>query len=284
MSQPPNSRSSSLASGTKSLISGVRPSVRLPSRTVASCVSDPIGAPRPRLTASTPAINVVLTAPMPGSSTPSLPSAGAIETGPFVVKLENSLASALSKSRRKFGAEGLIGMQHASAFDQHLFGLGNVGIRDAAIDRAYRRALFLVEKADAFGALVGDDVIDVLLDRGLVGAVEFPLRAAFINRGVGALGLARTAVDAFFCNQRRHFPAPSTVADSTKRPNGNNIGARQEEQVFQGAARSVGDGVCDASRELEKRDARRMHRVRDDNRHAVVAGLAHVGIDRDPRE
>src|SRR6202167_831557 len=171
MSQPPNSRSSSLASGTKSLISGVRPSVRLPSRTVASCVRDPIGAPRPRLTASTPAMNVVLTAPIPGSRTPSLPFAGAIGTGPFFVKLPGSSASAFVKSRRKFGAESLIGMQHARALDQHLFGLGNVGVRDAAINRTDRGALFLVEEADALGAFVGDNIIDVVLDRGLVRAV-----------------------------------------------------------------------------------------------------------------
>src|ERR1700723_2667176 len=209
MSQPPNSRSSSFASGTKSLISGVRPSVRLPRRTVASCVSDPIGAPRPRLTASTPAMNVVLTAPMPGSSTPSLPSAGAIRTGPFVVKLQSSLGSALSKPRRIFGAEGLIGMKHARALDQHLFGLRNVWVRNAAIDRAYGRTLFLVEEADTLGALVGDDVVDVVLDRRLVRAVEFPLRAAFVNRGVGAFRLAGTAVNAFFSYQRGHFRTPS---------------------------------------------------------------------------
>jgi hypothetical protein len=40
-------------SGTRSLIMGLRPSVRLPSRTVAICVSEPIA--RPRFTASTPA-------------------------------------------------------------------------------------------------------------------------------------------------------------------------------------------------------------------------------------
>src|SRR6202167_2722452 len=171
MSQPPNSRSSSFARGTKSLISGVRPSVRLPRRTVARCVRDPIGAPRPRLTASTPAMNVVLTAPIPGSSTPSLPSAGAIRTGPFVVKLQSSLGSTLSKPRGEFGTEGLIRMQHARALDQHLFGLGNIWVRDAAIDRAYCRALFLVEEADALCALVGDDVVDVAFDRGLVRAV-----------------------------------------------------------------------------------------------------------------
>src|SRR5258707_6032937 len=194
MSHPPNSRSSSFASGTKSLISGVRPSVRLPRRTVASCVRDPIGAPRPRLTASTPAMNVVLTAPIPGSSTPSLPSAGAIRTGPFVVKLQSSLASALAKSRRVFGAEGLIGMKHASALDDHLFSLGDVRIRDAAIHRADCRTLFLIEEADALGAFVGHDIVDVVFDRGLVPPLEFPLLAAFVNRGVGALALARTAL------------------------------------------------------------------------------------------
>src|SRR5258708_1521507 len=133
MSHPPNSGSSSFASGTKFLINGWGPSVRLPRRPVASCVGDPIGAPRPRLTASTPAMNVVLTAPKPGSSTPSLPSAGAIRTGPLVVKLQRSLGSTLSESRRKFGAEGLIGMEHAGALDQHLFGLRNIRVRDAAI-------------------------------------------------------------------------------------------------------------------------------------------------------
>src|SRR5271165_5278907 len=59
---------------------GERLSVRLPRRMVASCVSDPTGAAMPRLIASTPAINVVETAPMPGINTPSLPSAGAILT------------------------------------------------------------------------------------------------------------------------------------------------------------------------------------------------------------
>src|SRR5271155_1746967 len=99
-------------------------------------------------------------------------------------------------------------MQHARTLDQHLFGLRNVGIRNAAIHRAYRGALLLIEEADALGAFVGDNIIDVFLDRGLVSAVEFPLRAAFINRGVRALRLASTAVDALFCYQRGHFPAP----------------------------------------------------------------------------
>jgi hypothetical protein len=43
---------------------------------VAICVSDPIGFERPRRTLSTPAMNVVATAPRPGVSTPSFPEAG----------------------------------------------------------------------------------------------------------------------------------------------------------------------------------------------------------------
>ena len=59
---------------------GGRPSVLLPRRMVANWVSDPTGSPRPRLMASTPAMKVVDTAPIPGIRMPSLPSAGAIWT------------------------------------------------------------------------------------------------------------------------------------------------------------------------------------------------------------
>src|SRR5712691_335134 len=78
MSQAPNTRSFRPARGTKSLMRGLRPSVRLPSRTVESCVTEPIGLAIPRRIASTPAMNVVVTAPMPGIKMPSFPSAGAI--------------------------------------------------------------------------------------------------------------------------------------------------------------------------------------------------------------
>src|SRR5580765_1265394 len=68
-------------SGTNFLISGERPSVRLPSRIVPSCVSDPIGCAFPFRTSSTPAMNVVLTAPMPGVKIPSFPFGGALFPG-----------------------------------------------------------------------------------------------------------------------------------------------------------------------------------------------------------
>src|SRR3984893_17934652 len=73
MSQPVKTRSLSDARGTNSLILGESASVRLPSRIVPIWVSDPIGLAMPLRTASTPATNVVATAPMPGIMIPSLP-------------------------------------------------------------------------------------------------------------------------------------------------------------------------------------------------------------------
>ncbi len=87
MSQPPKTMSSSVASGTKSLIAGARPSVRLPRRMVPSCVSDPIGSDFFRRTRSTPAMNVVATAPMPTVRTPSFPFGKAM---PADLRIRNS--------------------------------------------------------------------------------------------------------------------------------------------------------------------------------------------------
>src|SRR5712691_1192347 len=58
---------------------GERLSVRLPRRTVPIWVRLPIGRESPWRIASTPAMKVVATAPMPGSRMPSFPSAGGID-------------------------------------------------------------------------------------------------------------------------------------------------------------------------------------------------------------
>src|SRR5271157_320320 len=96
MSQPVKTRSLSPAKGTKSLILGERPSVRLPRRIVPIWVSDPIGLEIPSRTASTPATNVVATAPMPGIMIPSLPFAGLISPGAGCVFLFFLLVGMLS--------------------------------------------------------------------------------------------------------------------------------------------------------------------------------------------
>src|SRR6185295_236935 len=86
MSQPPNTTSSSLASGTNSLTFGERLSVRLPRRMVPIWVIEPIGLACPRRMASTPATKVVATAPIPGRRTPSFPLAGLMSAA-FVIGL-----------------------------------------------------------------------------------------------------------------------------------------------------------------------------------------------------
>src|ERR1700733_2676058 len=69
-------RSFRSARGMNPLMSGLRAAVRLPRRMVAICVVDPMGLAKPRRIASTPAMSVVATAPMPGIMTPSFPVAG----------------------------------------------------------------------------------------------------------------------------------------------------------------------------------------------------------------
>src|SRR5205807_9037482 len=81
MSQPPKTRLSRVSSGTNSRISGERRAVRWPRRMVASWVTEPIGSAQPLRTSSTPAMNVVLTAPMPGVRTASVPFGWAMLVG-----------------------------------------------------------------------------------------------------------------------------------------------------------------------------------------------------------
>ena len=94
-SQPPNTRSSSEASGTKSLISGLRPSARLAEADVGHLGERAdrrfarLGGP-----AITPAMRVEATAPRPGSSTPSLPVAGAIWRGSGMLLILSDLVGA----------------------------------------------------------------------------------------------------------------------------------------------------------------------------------------------
>src|SRR4051794_13964491 len=103
MSQPPNSKSSILARGTKSLILGVLLSVRLPRRIVFSWVMEPIGFAIPSLMASIPAMNVVVTAPIPGIKMPSFPSAGWMVGVGFDVLSGDKLSAVDDKRFNSFG-------------------------------------------------------------------------------------------------------------------------------------------------------------------------------------
>src|SRR5207237_10133429 len=115
----PKTMSSRLARGTNSLISGARLSVRLPRRMVAIWVSEPIGFECPRRTLSTPAMNVVATAPSPGVRIPSRPVAGAIDWGVsperdleganFFLRCNYDCARRVAGMLAAFGADGLGG-------------------------------------------------------------------------------------------------------------------------------------------------------------------------------
>src|SRR4029077_12410717 len=79
-------------------------------------------------------------------------------------------------------------------------------VRHAAVDRADLGARLLVVEADALGALLGDDVEDVVGDgrvhRRPVGPQ--PLDAALVDGGIRAFRLAGAAVDAFAGDHCRH--------------------------------------------------------------------------------
>ena len=79
---PPKTTSSSFAIGTSSSMRGLRLSVRLPRRTVPIWVRLPTGLDRPLRIASTPAMNVVATAPMPGEKDAQLAVRGSDARAP----------------------------------------------------------------------------------------------------------------------------------------------------------------------------------------------------------
>ena len=117
-------------------------------------------------------------------------------------------AAFLEKSRGCVVGNGQVGVKSPRAGQQHRLGLEIVRVRDAAIDRADRGTCFVIVKADAFGALGGNDVIDILRDGRAHLAIEFPFHSAAVYRGVWAFWLASTAVDAFARYGGRHYLTP----------------------------------------------------------------------------
>src|SRR5437667_3632572 len=95
-------------------------------------------------------------------------------------------------------------MQLTRALQQYRLGFRIRGIRDTAIDRAYRRAGFMIVKPYAFSTFRWNDVIDVLCDSGTRYTVEVPLDTAAVDGSIRALRLARAAVDALARNFGGH--------------------------------------------------------------------------------
>jgi hypothetical protein len=96
-------------------------------------------------------------------------------------------------------------MEQAGARQQYLLGFGDIGIGNTAVNRAYRGAFFVIEKADALGAFVGCDVINIFGQRRPQLAVQFRRLATFVNCIVRASRQACAAINTFLSNHRRHF-------------------------------------------------------------------------------
>jgi hypothetical protein len=96
-------------------------------------------------------------------------------------------------------------MEHAGARQQYVLSFGDTWIGNTAVNRTYRGAFFVIEKTDALGAFVGRDVINILCQWRPHLAVQFRGLATFINCIVRTSRQACAAVDAFLCNNRRHF-------------------------------------------------------------------------------
>src|SRR5271157_497074 len=101
-------------------------------------------------------------------------------------------------------------MKLARPRDQHLLVLGNLGIGNATIDWADRSACLMVEKTHTFGALGGNDVVEILRNRWGFHAVEVPLNAPRINCGVRTFRLACAAVYAVARDNRCHLIHPAS--------------------------------------------------------------------------
>src|SRR5881409_4136716 len=106
-------------------------------------------------------------------------------------------------------------MERPGALEEQRLALRPLGVGHAAVDRADLGARLLVVEADALGALLGDDVEDVVGDRRMHRPVgRLPLDPALLDGGVRALRLAGAAVDAFAGDDRRHSSS-NTIPPTT---------------------------------------------------------------------
>src|SRR5213593_4389015 len=132
----------------------------------------------------------------------------------------------LAEAGRELGGEVVLGVDRARLGEELPLRLGILGVRHAAVDRTHRRALLLIEKPDALRALLGDDVIDVLLQGGMALPLVLPGDPAFVDGRVRALGLTGPAVDALGSDHRRHSVSPgSGWTDYNGPPDGETTGA-----------------------------------------------------------
>jgi hypothetical protein len=95
-------------------------------------------------------------------------------------------------------------MEFLGTLVEDLFGLDYLGIRDATVDWTHRGALFFLKMSNAFRALLGHDVIEIVRDRFMRSTGQFPLHTAGVNGSVRAFWFASPTIDALFSYKCRH--------------------------------------------------------------------------------
>ena len=123
-------------------------------------------------------------------------------------------------------------MQPGSARDKHRFFLRNLWVWNAAVHRAYGGALLFLEEANALGALVRHDVVNVLSKRWMLDAAQLPLLSAFIDGGVRTFARASAAVDALLGYQRRHNISLAAAAGPSATNPSLGLPARLSARIF----------------------------------------------------
>ena len=111
--------------------------------------------------------------------------------------LENDLGKLFSKVRRRCGeiGKGALRMDFFCPLEKHFFAFNVIRVWNAAINGADCRALLLIKMSDAFRAFFRNDVIEIVREGIVHGALKLPLSSASVNCRVRTFRLACAAVN-----------------------------------------------------------------------------------------
>src|SRR5262245_5051441 len=183
-------------------------------------------------------------------------------------------------------------MDRAGLGDQLLLVLGVVRVGDAAVDGAHDGALLLIEEADALGALLGYDLVDILADGWMGRPVVLPRAPPLVDRRVRTLRLAGAAVDAFRGDHRRHAGGPynatcamttRNAASQTERPaTGRGAAPRTASATRVPSSRKVRLAGCDASATMMGRPRSPPSRIAGTRGIRASSGTPNCAASRSP--
>ena len=103
-----------------------------------------------------------------------------------------------------------IRMQFLCPLVEHVLGLDDIRIGNAAIDRTHCRALFFLKMSHTLCTFFWNDVVEVVRDCFVRRAVLLPLNSASINCRVRTLRFTGSAVDTLLCDKSRQSDISSS--------------------------------------------------------------------------